>query len=526
MWEGLSRSKPNRSPATLTKNRVNPSPVSGICVTCLDGCPGPCEIGRSAVRGRELLYPMPFGKVTSGAEKDYPLDFSAFNVQGTCVGAHGIEADTDKAIFPAVDVSTEIGVNSKIKLGFPAFTGALGSTEIAQNHWESMAIAAAICGIIIVCGENVCGMDPAAVIKKGRIVKSPEMERRVKVFRKWYQGQGDLIVQANVEDTRLGVPEYVIGELGVEFFEVKWGQGAKDIGGEVKLPNLDRAKQLHDRGYIVLPDPHDPLTAEQYNLRGIREFERHSRVNLVTEEGFFKTVEHLRRLGAKRVSLKTGAYRPADLARAVKFASQAKVDLLTVDGAGGGTGMSPWAMMNEWGVPTVYLECLLHQYLSRLRAKGEFIPDCAIAGGLSMEDHVFKALALGAPFVKLVCMGRAIMTATMVGNLEGKKLVERCKQEGRDIKEAYLEHFTECIDLRRRYPLGKYSIIPGGGVGMYSYIKRMTQGLQQFMAGSRKFALKYLDRSDLMALTREAAEVSGIPYVMDADAKEVDRILG
>ncbi len=29
-----------------------------------------------------------------------------------------------------------------------------------------------------------------------------------------------------------------------------------------------------------------------------------------------------------------------------------------------------------------------------------------------------------------------------------------------------------------------------------------------------------------MALTREAAEVSGIPYVMDADAKEVDRVLG
>jgi len=526
MWEGLSRSKPNRSPATLTKNRVNPSPISGICVTCLDGCPGPCEIGRSAVRGRELLYPMPFGKVTSGGEKDYLLDFSYFNVQGTCVGAQGIEADPDRAIFPAVDVSTEIGVSAKIKLGFPAFTGALGSTEIAQNHWKSMAIGAAICGLIIVCGENVCGMDPAAVIKKGRIVQSPEMERRIRIFRQWHQGRGDIIVQANVEDTRLGVPEYAIEKLGVEFFEVKWGQGAKDIGGEVKLPNLDRARQLRDRGYIVLPDPLDPVTIEQYNLRGLREFERHSRVNLVNEEDFFKTVEHLRRLGAKRVSLKTGAYRPADLARAVKFASQARIDLLTVDGAGGGTGMSPWTMMNEWGIPTVYLECLLHQYLSRLKNRGEFVPACAVAGGLSMEDHVFKALALGSPFVKLICMGRAILTATMVGNLEGKKLAEKCAQEGRDLKEAYLEHFAEAADLRRRYPLDSYGRIPAGAVGMYSFIKRMTQGLQQFMAGSRKFALKYIDRGDLMALSREAAEISGIPYIMDADAKEVDKILG
>jgi len=29
-----------------------------------------------------------------------------------------------------------------------------------------------------------------------------------------------------------------------------------------------------------------------------------------------------------------------------------------------------------------------------------------------------------------------------------------------------------------------------------------------------------------MALSREAAEVSGIAYIMDADSKEVDRILG
>jgi len=48
-------------------------------------------------------------------------------------------------------------------------------------------------------------------------------------------------------------------------------------------------------------------------------------------------VEVLRDAGANHVFLKTGAYRPADLARAVKYASKAELDLLTVDGAGGGT---------------------------------------------------------------------------------------------------------------------------------------------------------------------------------------------
>ncbi|MEW6387068.1 MAG: FMN-binding glutamate synthase family protein [Thermodesulfobacteriota bacterium] len=522
----MTFSFPNRSPATQTKNRVKPAPISGICVTCLDGCPGPCEIGRSAIRGREVLYPSPFGKVTAGADKDYPVDYSHFNIQGTCVGAVGVEADSDKALFPLVDVSCKIGVKDQVELAFPCFTGALGSTEIARVHWEAMAIGAAISGIIIVCGENVCGMDHRAEIKKGRVVHSPELARRVKIFKEWYQGQGDIIVQANVEDGRLGVPEYAIEKLGVEFFELKWGQGAKCIGGEVKLSTLERAQELKSRGYVVLPDPTDPITIEQYKAHGIHEFERHSRLGMVEEDDFYKSVEHLRRLGAKRISLKTGAYRPADLARAVKFASQAKIDLLTVDGAGGGTGMSPWRMMNEWGIPTVYIECLLYEYLSHLHRKGEFVPDCAIAGGLSLEDHIFKGLALGAPYVKLACMGRAIITAAIVGNYEEKKLVETCVREERDLKMAYLEHFVEANALRHQYPLSEFPRIPAGSIGLYSYIQRLKQGLQQIMAGARKFALEHISRDDLMSLTREAAEISGIPYVMDADREEAYRILG
>lgn len=522
----MTLSSPNRSPATQTKNRVKPAPISGICVTCLDGCPGPCEIGRSAVRGREMLYPSPFGKVTAGADKDYPVDFSHFNIHGTCVGAQGIEPDPDKAIFPAVDVTCQIGVKDKVELAFPIFTGALGSTEIARVNWDSLAIGAAICGIIIVCGENVVGMDSRAEFKNGRVVHSPELARRVKTFKEWYQGKGDIIVQANVEDSRLGVPEYAIEKLGVEFFELKWGQGAKSIGGEVKLPTLERAMDLKSRGYVVLPDPQDPITVEQYRAHGIREFERHSRLGMVDEEDFYKTVEKLRRLGAKRISLKTGAYRPADLARAVKFASQARIDLLTVDGAGGGTGMSPWRMMNEWGIPTVYLECLLYNYLKHLDSKGEFVPDCAIAGGLSFEDHIFKALALGAPYVKLACMGRAIITAAVVGAYEERALIEKCRREERDVKLAYLEHFVEAGTLRHQYPLSEFPRIPAGAIGLYSYIQRLKQGLQQLMAGARKFALRYLSRDDLFALTREAAEISGIPYVMEADYEEAMRILG
>ncbi len=521
----MSYSKANASAATMSRNRVGPAPGSGICVTCLDGCPGPCEVGRSALRGREILYPQPFAKVTAGSEKDYPVDYSHFNIQGTCVGAVGVPADSDQATFPAVDISTTVGSEEKIPLRVPYFTGALGSTDIARIHWESMAIAAAIAGTLVVVGENVCGMDPNAEFRNGRVVRSPEMERRVKIFQQWYDRSGGIVVQYNVEDGRLGVPEYVVEKLGVQIIEPKWGQGAKDIGGEVKLSTLERALQLKSRGYIVLPDPEDPVIQEAFKQGDFKEFERHSRLGMVEEEGFHKEIERLRRIGTKHISLKTGAYRPADLARAVKYASDSKIDLLTVDGAGGGTGMSPWRMMNEWGVPTVYLESLLYQFLKKLEQEGAFIPCCAMAGGLSLEDHIFKAFALAAPYIKAICLGRASMTAAMVGNTIGEmikkeKVPADIAKYGNDIEHV----FVLAAKLKEKY--GKdFPKIPSGALGMITYFDRLNAGLQQLMAGARKFALKHITRDDLCALTREATDVSGIPYVMEADQEEVARIL-
>lgn len=521
----MSFSKPNASPATNTKNRVTPSPISGLCVSCLDGCIGFCEVAKSAIRGRELIYPQPYGKIVAGAEKDYPIDFSHFNIQGTCVGAVGAEADPDKATFPGVSVSTEVGGDNKIKLDVPFFTGALSSTNVARINWKENAVGAAICGTIIVVGDNVCGMDHQAEIKNGRVVKSPEMERRINSYKRWHTGNGTIVVQYNVEDGRLGVPEYV-QELGVEAIEPKWGQGAKGIGGEAKLPSIERALEIKKRGYIVYPDPEDPVTKKAYEEGAIKEFERHSKPVMVEEDVFYKEVERLRRLGFKYITLKTGAYRPADLARAVKYASIAKIDLVTVDGAGGGTGMSPWRMMNEWGIPTVELECLLYQMLKRIEKQGKYVPPVAIAGGLALEDHIFKAIALAAPYVKAICLGRATFAATMaaktVGNLvKNGKIPAEYKKYGDKIEQIFVTAET----LKEKY--GKdFKDIPVGAIGMYTYYGRLATGLRQLMAGERKFALKYIARDDIFALTREASDISGIPYVMDCDKEEVDKILG
>src|SRR5512143_996142 len=257
----MTFSRVNSSAATLTKNRTEDSivPASGMCVTCVDGCIGMCEIGKSAYRGHEVIYPQPFGVITTAAEKTYPVDYSHFNVMGTAVGAHGIEADSDKAIFPAVNLEVVLGHDNGIKFKLPWIIPGIGSTNIAKNNWEGLAIGSAISGTGLTIGENVVGMDPRSTIKNGRVVDTMDLKRRVKLYTDHQRdGYGAIIVQANVEDTRLGVLEYAIQSLGVECVEIKWGQGAKDIGGEVKIRDLKKAQLLADRGYIVLPDPHDP----------------------------------------------------------------------------------------------------------------------------------------------------------------------------------------------------------------------------------------------------------------------------
>jgi glutamate synthase domain-containing protein 2 len=525
----MSLTKLNATAATLTKNRTDGSvtPISGMCVTCVDGCIGMCEIGKSAYRGHEVIYPQPFGVITTASEKYYPVDYSHFNIMGTAVGAHGVEEDSDKAIFPAVNLEVAYGHDNGIKFKYPWIIPGIGSTNVAKNNWEGLAIGSALSGTGLTIGENVVGMDPESVIKNGRVVDTADLKRRVSLYKDFQRdGYGAIIVQSNIEDTRLGVQEYAIEKLGVEIVELKWGQGAKDIGGEVKITDLEKAQLLYKRGYIVLPNPTDPSVIDAFKRGAFKEFERHSRVGMVTEESFAQRVEELRKAGAKYVFLKTGAYRPADLARAVKFSSKYGIDLLTVDGAGGGTGMSPWRMMNEWGIPVVELHSLLHDYALRLANKNEPIPAIAVAGGFTFEDQIFKGLALGAPFVKLVGMARSPIAAAMVGKTIGRTIeynqvpvyVERFGNSKDEI-------FVTAAPLRKELGDKEFEKIPTGAIGLYTYYERLAQGLRQIMAGSRKFTLDNITRTDIASLTHEAADISGIQYVMDADKGRCEAIL-
>jgi hypothetical protein len=411
----------------------------------------------------------------------------------------------------------------------------LGSTFIAERYWPSFAAGAALAGFPIVIGENVVGVDKDSVIKNGKVVKSPEMERRIEYFKRYYDGYGAIIVQMNVEDTKNGVAEYIIGKYGNEvIIELKWGQGAKDIGGEIQVTDLDYAQFLKGRGYIIDPDPTDPIVIEAYKNRAIISFARHSRLGATdkhspgeTRDSFFESIDYLRKIGFNRISLKTGAYGMENLAMAIRYSADAKLDLLTIDGAGGGTGMSPWNMMQNWGIPSLALHAKTYEYCSILDKKGIKVPDISLAGGLAREDHLFKALSLVSPYARLICLGRAPMIAGFLGsNIEGVFHPER-----KAILNGHWDVLPPSVTEYGKYPEEIFAMwetiknkvgtdemekIPVGAVALCGYADKLACGLQQFMAGVRKFNISQLSRNDLITANRETEAITGIPFMTDA----------
>jgi len=488
--------------------------------------------------------------VTAGANNTthVGVSYNSLRIQGYAYGAYGLPESLsnspDDCIFPNVDVSTEFGNEVKTKSRVPMMTGALGSTPIAAKYWEPMAIGGALVGIPIVVGENVVGVDKAAEFKDGKVVKSPELDRRIDTYLRYYDGYGAIIVQMNVEDTRNGVAEYVIEKYGDKcIIELKWGQGAKNIGGEIQVPSLDYAIFLKKRGYLIDPDPELPQVQAAFKSGAIRSFARHSRLgntNLsrwdLVREAFMTQIEYLRKLGYKRISLKTGSYGMEDLAMAIKFASDAGLDLLTIDGSGGGTGMSPWNMMQSWGVPSILLHSKAYEYASILAAKGNRVVDLAFAGGFALEDSIFKGLALGAPYVKIICMGRALMIPSFVGsNIEGVIRPERkaalngnwdsLPKTVTDIGTNPEQIFACYFEVEKKVGRDEMKNIPFGAIAFWTLADKLSCGLQQLMAGARKFSLKAISRSDVVAANRETAQETGLTYICDANDEIAKKIL-
>ena len=120
-------------------------------------------------------------------------------------------------------------------------------------------------------------------------------------------------------------------------------------------------------------------------------------------------------------------------------------------------------------------------------------------------------------------MARGPIAAAMVGKTIGnavksKEVPVYISRFGRTIEDI----FVTSTELKHRFG-ADFDSIPADRA-LYVHAADCT-GNAQLMAGNRKFGLSYIERGDIAALTKDAAEISGIPYLMDVDADEVETIL-
>ncbi|RLC01204.1 MAG: FMN-binding glutamate synthase family protein [Deltaproteobacteria bacterium] len=495
---------------TFAKNRsAFISPQSGMCSFCTEDCAGTCELAQAAVLGAQTVYPMTTGNNQIASEKDYPIDFSHFNINGRVFGALGADETPEDAGIFNVNLERTYGIINPVKMTMPIILPAL-----IKLNWQDYFSGAAMAGVTCVIGEHAVNNDPNLKLENGVVTDFPLLDKALDSFRKYDRGYGQIVLQCNVDDDLMGVPKIAIQKYGAEAIEIKFGQAAKGTQPVIRIKDIETALKKQERGTIVHPDPSDPSIQKAYNDGVCPNFYTYARLPLWKENSLVSHIKALREWGAKNIYFKMAGYDRADIERVLRIACEAQVDMVTFDGAGGGSGYSPSKMMNEWSLPTVCLEDAVVRICTQLKTERLTPPAIVMTGGFASEDQVFKGLAYGEGHVVGIGLCRASMAAAMTGKKIGEQIKsghvpERFKAYGSTVEEI----FCDLPDLRAIYGT-RANDFSTGAIGVFSYLNKIAFGIKHFAALNRKFNLDFLDKSDLIPLTSEARALMANEWFM------------
>ena len=485
---------------TFAKNRsAFISPQSGMCSFCTQDCSGTCELAQAAVLGAQTVYPTTTGNNQIASEKDYPIDFSHFNINGRVFGAKGANETLNEATIFNVNLQRTYGIVNPVKMTMPVILPAL-----IKLNWQDYFSGAAMAGVTCVIGEHAVNNEPNLKMENGMVTDFPLLEKALDCFRKYDRGYGQIVLQCNMDDDLMGVPKIAIKKYGAKAIEIKFGQAAKGIQPVIRIKDIETALEKQKCGIVVHPDPSDPSIQKAYNDGVCPNFYTYARLPLWKEKSLISHITALREWGAKNIYFKMAGYDRVDIERVLRIACEAQVDMVTFDGAGGGSGYSPSKMMNEWSLPTICLEDAVVRICEQLKSEGLVPPAMVMAGGFASEDQVFKGLAYGDGHVLGIGLCRASMAAAMTGKTIGEQIKagnvpKRFKPYGSTIEEI----FCDLPDLRAIYGT-RANEFSTGAIGVFSYLNKIAFGLKHFAALNRKFNMDLLDKSDLIPLTSEA----------------------
>lgn len=438
------------------KERVYPLKEANCvnCQYCMNICPThaitvrplPIQMDTTWTKSiyDEIIYKSSTGKHIvrgTGAHKHFPDfdDLVFLNAQTSRPPIDGYREPCDTA----VSLGKKDG--PKLNLGVPIVIGAMSFGSLSKEAKISIAKAASKFGIAVNTGEG--GILP---------------EER--------------------ENASILIAQYASGRFGIsaralqsaDAIEIKIGQGAKAGQGGLLLSEKVSAEISVIRGIPLGTDAVSPS--------------RH--LDIVGPEDLKMKIDQLREIteGKVPIIIKYAGGRVKD---DVKIAAKAGADIITVDGAQGGTGAAPDIILENTGVPALAVAVEAHEALMEINARDDI--GLIVSGGIRNGADIAKVLALGADAV-------GISTAVLVAM--------GCKGCG-------ICHSGKCPwGIATQDPiLRKRLDIELSAKRVENFLEATIYELKMLVQILGKTDVKNLEKEDLRALSLDVSKITGIPLV-------------
>ena len=172
------------------------------------------------------------------------------------------------------------------------------------------------------------------------------------------------------------------------------------------------------------------------------------------------------------------------------FITQGEIDVIVIDGAEGGTHACPSILSDDVGLPTLPTLCRTVKYLEGRNLKGKI--SLVIGGGLSTPGDFLKCLALGADAVLIGTVACLAMSHTQVSKATPWEPPTGIIYYGAKEEQKFDP------DL--------------GAKHLYNFYESCLQEMQQTVRSLGKINFRDLNKSDLVALDPEYAQMAGVQY--------------
>ena len=294
-------------------------------------------------------------------------------------------------------------------------------------------------------------------------------------------GEGGMLPEERKYADKL-IAQYASGRFGVsaeylnnaDAVEIKIGQGAKSGMGGHLLAHKVTAEVAKIRN---IPEGVDALSPARH-------------MDIVGPEDLAMKISQLRDITDWKVPIIV-KFTAGRVKEDVKIAAKAGADIIVIDGMQGGTGAAPDVIVEHSGIPTIEAIVKADEALKEVNLRSEV--NLVAAGGIRSGADVAKAIALGAD---------ATYIATSALIAIGCNVCQACSN-GRCPKGIATQERT----LRRRLDPVR------SGLNLANYINAMTKEAEMLTQQAGNTDLQKLEKQDLVALSMEASQITGVPLI-------------